>query len=157
MKKIFKYIKEAIKLSAKNLAFNLGWPFGAVIVKDAKIVWRWRNQVTSRNDPTAHAEIQAIRNACKKLKTFDLSWCDIYTSCEPCPMCLGAIYRAHIDKVYFSNTQKDAADIGFDDSFIYEEIDKPLSKRKIKFQEIDHEDAIKVFHQRKNKKNKKMY
>lgn len=157
MKNVFKYIKEAIKLSAQNLVKNLGWPFGAVIVKDSKIIWKWKNQVTSRNDPTAHAEIQAIRNACKKLKTFDLSGCEIYTSCEPCPMCLWAIYRSHIDKVYFANTQKDAADIGFDDKFIYQEIGKVPSKRKIKFQEVDHQEAIKVFQKRNNKKNKKMY
>ena len=157
MKNVSKYIKEAIRLSAQNLVKNLGWPFGAVIVQNSKIIWRWKNQVTSRNDPTAHAEIQAIRSACKKLKTFDLSGCEIYTSCEPCPMCLWAIYRSHIDKVYFANTQKDAADIGFDDKFIYQEIDKSPSKRKIKFQEINHQEAIKVFQKWDKKKNKKMY
>ena len=111
-------MRKAIALSIENVK-NGGGPFGALIVKDGKIIAHGVNRVTANNDPTAHAEISAIRAACEKLHTFDLSGCEIYTSCEPCPMCLGAIYWAHLDKIYYGNNKHDAADIGFDDSFIY--------------------------------------
>jgi tRNA(Arg) A34 adenosine deaminase TadA len=152
-----KFMQEAIKLSAQNLLLNKGWPFGAVVVKGSKIVWKWKNQVTSSNDPTAHAEIQAIRDACKNLKNFDLSGCSIYTSCEPCPMCYSAIYRARIDKIYYANTEKDAAKIWFDDAAIHKDVKNPISKKQIPTKQILREEAIKIFKQRENKKDKKMY
>ena len=114
------FMRKAIELSIENVK-NGGGPFGAVIVKDGEIVATGVNRVTANHDPTAHAEVSAIRAACQKLGTFDLSGCEIYTSCEPCPMCLGAIYWAHLDKIYYGNNKTDAARIGFDDSFIYDE------------------------------------
>ncbi len=135
----------AIKLAEKNVLNASGGPFGAVVVKEGKIIAKSANKVTTTNDPTAHAEVSAIRLACKKLKTFDLSGCVIYTSCEPCPMCLGAIYWAHLDKIYFANTKKDAADIDFDDQFIYEEIDLPMEKRKLPTIPLLRDEALKAF------------
>jgi guanine deaminase len=126
-----KFMRMAIALSEQNVTLSLGGPFGAVIVKDGKVVAKSANKVTTTNDPTAHAEVSVIRKACKKLKTFDLTGCVIYTSCEPCPMCLGAIYWSRIDIIYYANTKKDAADIGFDDQFIYDEIDLAMEKRKL--------------------------
>ena len=124
------FMLKAIELS-ENSVKNGGGPFGAVIVKDGEVVAAASNCVTLYNDPTAHAEVSAIRAATKKLGTFDLSGCDIYTSCEPCPMCLGAIYWAHIDKIYYANDRKDAARIGFDDDFIYQELElKPEDRQK---------------------------
>ncbi|WP_289874248.1 nucleoside deaminase, partial [uncultured Muribaculum sp.] len=123
-------MKEAIRLSEENLD-NGGGPFGAVIARDGEIVATGVNRVTASHDPTAHAEVSAIRAACQKLNTFNLSGCEIYTSCEPCPMCLAAIYWAHLDKVYFGNGKTDAKDIGFDDSFIYDELTLPREKRKL--------------------------
>lgn len=114
-------MRKAIELSVENVR-NGGGPFGAVIARDGNIVATGVNRVTANNDPTAHAEVSAIREACRQLGTFDLSGCEIYTSCEPCPMCLGAIYWAHLDKIYYGNNKNDAARIGFDDSFIYEEL-----------------------------------
>jgi len=122
-----------------------GGPFGAVIVKNGKIIGEGFNQVTSTNDPTAHAEVQAIRKACKKIKNFDLSGCQIYTSCEPCPMCLSAIYWARLEKIYFANTKKDAAKIQFDDDFIYKEFEKPKNKRAIKAFSIARPQALAAF------------
>ena len=122
------FMQEAIQLSIENVKSGKGGPFGAVIVKDGKIIARGANGVTSTNDPTAHAEVVAIRNACKELGTFQLDGCEIYTSCEPCPMCLGAIYWARPDRMYFANTKKNAADINFDDQFIYEELELPYQK-----------------------------
>lgn len=119
------FMRKAIELSVENVK-NGGGPFGAVIVKGDEIVATGVNRVTAHNDPTAHAEVSAIREACRRLGTFDLSGCEIYTSCEPCPMCLGAIYWAHLDKIYYGNNKDDAADIGFDDSFIYEELALPV-------------------------------
>ncbi len=148
---------EAIRLSQKMMRANKGGPFGAVIVKNGKIIARGFNQVTSANDPTAHAEIMAIRKACKKLKTFQLTGCELYTSCEPCPMCLGAIYWARPKKVYFANTKKDAARIGFDDDFIYQELKGPLTKRKMAFQPMMREQALKVFQEWQKKKDKIRY
>ena len=118
-----KFMAKAIELSI-NSANTIGGPFGSVIVKDNKIIAEGSNKVTFSNDPTAHGEVVAIREACKKLKTFDLSGCEIYTSCEPCPMCLSAIYWSRLDKIYYANTREDAKNIDFDDSFIYLEIPK---------------------------------
>lgn len=152
-----KCMMEAIKLSHDNVRDNLGGPFGAVIVKDGKVISRMSNRVTSINDPTAHAEIESIRKACKKLKTFDLSGCMIYTSCEPCPMCLSAIYWARIDKIYYANTRKDAADIHFDDEFIYEQIHTSVDKRTIPMIQIMRDEALDVFKQWDAKKDKILY
>ena len=122
------FMRRAIDLSRQKMNENCGGPFGAVIVKGDKIVAEGWNLVTSSNDPTAHAEVTAIRNACKALNTFELKGCDIYTSCEPCPMCLAAIYWAHLDGIYYANSRKDAAAIGFDDDFLYQEIPLPEEK-----------------------------
>lgn len=124
-------MRKAIRISVSNVEKQKGGPFGAIVVKDGKVIARGSNQVTSSNDPTAHAEVVAIRKACKALKTFQLTGCEIYTSCEPCPMCLGAIYWARPDKLYYANSKEDAAAIQFDDKFIYEEIAKPVEERKL--------------------------
>ena len=139
------FMQRAIDLSIEGSSKDKGGPFGAVVVKDGKIVGESYNQVTSTNDPTAHAEVMAIRDACKNLETFDLSGCELYTSCEPCPMCLGAIYWAKFDKIYYGNSRKDAAKAGFNDDFIYDEIPLPLSERKIKMMEIGQKEAQKAF------------
>ena len=138
------FMKRAIELSSINIKTG-GGPFGAVIVKNGKIIGEGWNKVTSANDPTAHAEVEAIREACKNLKTYDLSDAAIYTSCEPCPMCLSAIYWARLSKIYFANTKKDAAAIQFDDDFIYTEISKPLAERKISMVQIMQSEALEVF------------
>ena len=135
---------KAIRLSVKNIESG-GGPFGAVIVKDGKEVASGANQVTKKKDPTAHAEVTAIRKAAKKLNDFNLSGCEIYTSCEPCPMCLSAIYWARIDKVYYANTKADAKAVGFDDSFIYEQLDLPEKKRSIPVVKMLRDEAIKAF------------
>lgn len=147
---------QAIRLALDNIDSD-GGPFGAVIVKNGEIVGRGCNRVTANNDPTAHAEVMAIRDATKNLNTYDLSGCDIYTSCEPCPMCLGAIYWAHIDHIYYGGTQSDAAAVGFDDSFIYREIEKPASQRSIPQIQSLHKDALKIFEKWSNKQNKTPY
>ena len=139
-----KFMAKAIELSI-NSANTIGGPFGSVIVKDNKIIAEGSNKVTFLNDPTAHGEVVAIREACKKLKTFDLSGCVIYTSCEPCPMCLSAIYWSRLDKIYYANTREDAKNIDFDDSFIYLEIPKKISDRKIKMTQMLRDDALKAF------------
>lgn len=139
-----KFMREAIALSIENIS-NGGGPFGAVIVKDGKIVSTGVNMVTANTDPTAHAEINAIRKASRKLGTYDLSGCQIYSSCEPCPMCLGAIYWAHLDKLYYGNTKTDAKNIGFDDSFIYDEIELKPQNRKILTSQLLPEEAIAAF------------
>ena len=139
------FMLEAIRLSVANVEEGMGGPFGAVIVKDGKIVARGVNQVTSSNDPTAHAEVVAIRNACAVLGSFQLEGCEIYTSCEPCPMCLGAIYWARPDKLYYANSKEDAALIQFDDQFIYEEIAKPAEERKLFTKQILREQALEAF------------
>lgn len=139
-----KFMKKAIAASIKNIEQG-GGPFGAVIVKDGKVIATGCNRVTANNDPTAHAEVSTIRKACKKLNTFDLSGCEIYSSCEPCPMCLSAIYWAHIDRLYYGNSKKDAAKIGFDDSFIYDELDLKPADRKIPSTQILSDKAIKAF------------
>ena len=137
-------MKHAIELSIKSVNSGTG-PFGAVIVKDNKIISEGFNIVTSSNDPTSHAEIVAIRNACKSLNNFVLKDCDLYTTCEPCPMCLSAIYWARIDRVYYANTRKDAHKIDFSDSMIYEELNKTIKDRKIPMNQIMREEAIKAF------------
>lgn len=150
------FMREAIRLSRESVK-NGGGPFGAVIVKDGEIIAAASNKVTQDNDPTAHAEVSAIREAAKKLNTFNLSGCEIYSSCEPCPMCLGAVYWAHLDKLYFANTKQDAKDIGFDDSFIYEEIDLPYEKRTIPNIQILRDEAIEAFKDWEAKEDKTEY
>lgn len=149
-------MKEAIRLSEENVVNN-GGPFGAVIARNGKIIATGVNRVTSNNDPTAHAEVSAIRAACEKLGTFDLSGCEIFTSCEPCPMCLGAIYWAHIDKVYFGNDKTDAKNIGFDDSFIYDELELPRDKRKLSSEILLDTEAFRAFEMWMNKTDKIEY
>lgn len=140
-----KFMRIAIELSEQNVKDGLGGPFGAVIVKDGEVVAASANTVVPTNDPTAHAEVSAIRLACQKLGTFNLKGCVIYTSCEPCPMCLGAIYWAHLDHIYFANTKADAAAVGFDDQFIYEEIDRRMEHRKLPIVQIMRNEAQKAF------------
>src|SRR5882724_546755 len=140
-----KLMREAIRLSLSKMRGGCGGPFGAVVVRKGKIVGRGWNQVTSTNDPTAHAEVTAIRDACKKLKTFQLDDCELYTSCEPCPMCLAAIYWARFKKVYYANTRKDAARIEFDDDFIYREVSTPITKREIPMKQLLRSEALAVF------------
>lgn len=142
-----KFMREAIKLSMQNVGSGIGGPFGALVVKDNKIISLATNEVSSSFDPTAHAEIVAIRKACKELGTYQLSDCELYCSCEPCPMCLGAIYWARPKQVFYANTRLDAANIGFDDAFIYEEMEKGISQRKIPMVQILREEAIEAFHQ----------
>ena len=152
-----RFMQMAIEEARLGITNGHGGPFGAVIVKNGEIVATGWNNVTSSNDPTAHAEVTAIRNACKKLNTFDLSGCELYTSCEPCPMCLSAIYWARIEKIYYANTRKDAADINFDDDFIYNEIPLDIKDRKIPMIQIGREEAIKVFEDWAKKVDKTEY
>ena len=139
-----KFMLRAIELSIKS-AKGIGGPFGCVVVKDNMIVAEGSNKVTFSNDPTAHAEIVAIRDACKKLNTFNLSGCDIYASCEPCPMCLSAIYWSHIANIYYANTRDDAKKINFDDSMIYSEFSKKIEDRRIPIKQMLREEALKAF------------
>ena len=151
------FMRRAIELSKSNMDNNIGGPFGAVIVKDGKIIGEGANKVTSANDPTAHAEVVAIREACKNLDNFSLQGCTVYTSCEPCPMCLSAIYWARIDRVYYANTQKDAANIDFDDSFLYQQVALPPQSRTLPALPLLREEAVKVFEEWKNKTDKIPY
>ena len=139
-----KFMQRAIELSISS-ANGTGGPFGCVIVKDDKIIAEGSNKVTFSNDPTAHAEIVAIREACKKLNTFNLSGCDLYASCEPCPMCLSAIYWSHVDNIFYANTREDAKKINFDDSLIYSEISKKNEDRKIPIKQMLRDEALKAF------------
>lgn len=139
------FMKEAIRLAEENVRSNRGGPFGAVVVKEGKIIARGVNQVTTSNDPTAHAEVVAIRAACKALNSFRLEDCIVYTSCEPCPMCLGALYWARPKALYFAATKEDAAEIGFDDRFIYEEINLSLGHRKLPTFNLLRAEALKAF------------
>ena len=139
------FMREAIRLSIENVITKTGGPFACVIVKENKIIAKGTNQVTATNDPTAHAEIVAIRNACKELGTFQLDDCDIYTSCEPCPMCLSAIYWSRARKIYYANSKSDAAKINFDDQFIYEEIALNPELRKIPAEQTLREEALEAF------------
>ena len=138
------FMKRAIELSIESVK-NVGGPFGAVIVKDDKIIAEGSNNVTSTNDPTAHGEIVAIREACKKLNNFNLKGCELYSTCEPCPMCLSAIYWARIEKIYYANTREDAKKIDFDDSLIYSEFNKNIDKRKIPMIQMMRNEALKTF------------
>lgn len=138
-------MREAIRISITKMRHNHGGPFGAVVVRRGKIVGRGWNRVTSTNDPTAHAEVVAIREACRRLKTFQLDDCELYTSCEPCPMCLAAIYWARFKKVYYANTRKDAGKIDFDDDLIYREVARPIARRKIPMKQLLRSEALKAF------------
>ncbi len=139
------FMERAIQISIENVRPGRGGPFGAVVVRDGKIVAEAANSVTVRNDPTAHAEILAIREACAKLQHFELRGCELYASCEPCPMCLGAIYWARVDRVYYANTSEDAAKIGFDDSLIYREIQRPRAEREIPMIQTMRDSALEAF------------
>lgn len=138
-------MRRAIALSAEKMRAGLGGPFGAIIARNGEVIAEGFNQVTSGNDPTAHAEVVAIRAACRLLGSFNLQGCEIYTSCEPCPMCLGAIYWARLDRVYYANTRSDAATIGFDDDHIYREFDKPIDGRAVPFIHLGSEEARQIF------------
>ena len=151
------FMARAIQLAVENVRSASGGPFGAVIVKDGGIVAEGANQVTSSNDPTAHAEVLAIRAACAKLKTFELHDCDIYTSCEPCPMCLGAIYWARLSRIYFASAAADASKAGFDDSLIYREIAQPHAQRAIPMIQVMHEESLAAFRAWEEKPNKISY
>ncbi len=150
------FMMKAIELSIES-AKSRGGPFGCVIVKDNKIISEGSNQVTMKNDPTAHGEIVAIRSACQKLNTFNLSGCDLYSSCEPCPMCLSAIYWSRIENIFYANTRIDAKKIDFDDSFIYSEINKDLENRKIKMHQIHRDEELEAFKIWENKVDKIKY
>lgn len=152
-----KFMREAIRLSIQMMRRGQGGPFGAVVVRNGKVVGRGFNQVTSANDPTAHAEIVAIREACQRLKTFQLNDCDLYTSCEPCPMCLSAIYWARLANVFYANTRKDAAKIDFDDDFIYREVALPIRKRTLKLKQLLHDEALAAFAEWQQKTDKILY
>ncbi len=152
-----KFMREAIAVSLKGIRENEGGPFGCIVVKGNDIVGIGNNKVTSSNDPTAHAEIVAIRDACKNLGSFQLDDCEIYTSCEPCPMCLGAIYWARPKMIYYANNREDAASIGFDDSMIYEEMSKNYADRKIPIRTISRDEAYKVFEEWRDKEDKTTY
>jgi tRNA(Arg) A34 adenosine deaminase TadA len=152
-----KFMREAIKLALEGMRANTGGPFGAIVVKNGEIIGRGNNTVTTTNDPTAHAEVMAIREACANLNTFQLDGCEIYTSCEPCPMCLGAIYWARTSKLYYACSKSDAAAAGFDDDFIYKEIDLPGSERKIAFVQLLQEEAQEIFSEWIKKEDKVNY
>jgi len=139
------FMREAIRLSRQKMQAGAGGPFGAVVVRQGKIIARGWNRVTSANDPTAHAEVTAIRAACRKLGTFQLADCELYTSCEPCPMCLAAIYWARFRCVYYANSRRDAARIEFDDDFIYREVAQPVAQRKIPMTQLLRAEALTVF------------
>ena len=151
------FMKAAVKLSRDHMEANDGGPFGAVVVKDGQIVAEGFNKVTSTNDPTAHAEVVAIRNACAHLNNFNLKGCELYTSCEPCPMCLSAAYWSGVDVIYFSNTRKDAAEIGFSDDFLYEQVALPLEERSLPIRRIELQEANKVFQDWMVKEDKVLY
>ena len=152
-----KFMRRAISLAQSGIDAGAGGPFGAVVVKDGEIVGEGCNQVTSTNDPTAHAEVVAIRNACQNLNSFQLDGCILYTSCEPCPMCLGAIYWARPKQIFFACTHEDAARIGFDDHFIYEEIERPIEERHIKSINFLRDEGLSVFENWANKTDKTEY
>ena len=151
------FMRHAVRLSAERMRDGDGGPFGAVIVKDGRVVAEGWNRVTSTNDPTAHAEVTAIRRACEVLGTFSLKGCEIYTSCEPCPMCLAAIYWARLDRVTFANSRRDAAAIGFDDEHIYGEVSKPIEHRLIPTVQLKSPEAAAVFAEWKAKPDKIVY
>ena len=150
-------MREAIRLSLEKSRKNCGGPFGAVVVRAGEIIGRGWNQVTSKNDPTAHAEVVAILAACKKLNTFQLADCELYTSCEPCPMCLSAIYWARVRRIFYANTRRDAARIKFDDDLIYREISRPMARRKIPMRQLLRPEALKAFAAWEAKTDKVLY
>ena len=151
------FMREAIRLSIEKMNAGHGGPFGAVVVRNGQIIARGFNNVTSSNDPTAHAEVDAIRKACAALGTHQLTDCELYTSCEPCPMCLGAIYWARPRKVYFGNTKHDAAQAGFDDQFIYEELVIPLQQRAIPMEQLLRSEALTAFQEWQKKEDRMDY
>lgn len=151
------FLKMAIELAHSGMTSGDGGPFGAIVVKDGKVVGKGNNRVTSTNDPTAHAEVVAIRDACTNLNTFQLDDCEIFSSCEPCPMCLGAIYWARPKRIVFASTREDAANIGFDDDFIYKEIVLSIDQRSIKTIQVDMKEADEVFSNWANKTDKTEY
>jgi guanine deaminase len=151
------FMERAIQLSLENVRAGLGGPFAALVARDGTILATGTNQVTAAQDPTAHAEIVAIRGACQAIRDFQLSGCELYTTCEPCPMCMGAIYWARLGKVYFANTREDAARIGFDDSFIYDQLALPVESRKIPMIQIMREQALAAFREWEKAPNKIQY
>ena len=152
-----KFMREAIKLSVQRMRRGGGGPFGAIVVRGGKIVGRGWNQVASSNDPTAHAEIMAIRDACQRLKTFRLEDCELYASCEPCPMCLSAIYWARLKKIYYGNTRKDAAKIEFDDDFLYRQVALPIRQRSLPMKQLLRAEASQAFAEWREKVDKIRY
>ncbi len=150
-------MRAAIELSRQGMREGEGGPFGAVVVKDGKIIGRGNNRVLVDNDPTAHAEVVAIRDACRHLNNFQLEGCEVYTSCEPCPMCLSALYWARPDRIFFANTRVDAAAIDFDDDFIYQEIPKDLTQRQMQMIPLLREEALPVFAEWEQKEDKTLY
>jgi guanine deaminase len=150
-------MRRAIELSQQNVNSNDGGPFGAVVVKDGTIIGEGANQVLATNDPSAHAEVVAIRAACRMLNSFQLVGCEIYASCEPCPMCMGLIYWARPDRVYYANTAADAARIGFDDAMIYRELALPPAKRSLEMNQLMHQEALNAFKRWEDKPNKIQY
>ena len=151
------FMRRAVRLSAERMREGAGGPFGAIVVKDGVVIAEGWNRVTSENDPTAHAEVTAIRAACEKLGTFTLKGCDVYTSCEPCPMCLAALYWARVDRIFFANSRADAAAIGFDDDLIYGEVSKPVEERSIPTVKLDLPEAAAVFAEWRAKPDKVQY
>jgi tRNA(Arg) A34 adenosine deaminase TadA len=151
------FMQDAIERAMENVRSGRGGPFGAVVVKDGRVIATGVNSVTASNDPTAHPEVNAIREACRTLETFQLTGCEIYTSCEPCPMCLGAIYWARPDRVFFAATASDAAAAGFDDSFIYAELKVPHQERKIPFESLMHEAGLEPFREWMRKNDRVRY
>ncbi|MDE1171226.1 MAG: deaminase [Verrucomicrobium sp.] len=151
------FMREAARLSREGMDAGRGGPFGCVIVRGGEIVGRGNNGVTSTNDPTAHAEVVAIREACKALNTFTLAGCELYTSCEPCPMCLAAVYWARIDRLYYANTREDAARIGFDDAFLYKEVALPVDERSLPTHLLPDAEAQAAFEAWVTKPDKKPY
>jgi guanine deaminase len=152
-----RFMQEAVKIGLDGMRNSQGGPFGCVIVKNDEIIGSGCNKVIAENDPTAHAEVVAIRDACKNLQNFQLSDCEIYATSEPCPMCMGAIYWARPKKIFYANTCKDATDIGFDDSFIYNELNKPKEERKIEIQRLPSDEAKQMFEEWKLKNDKTLY
>ena len=151
------FMREAIRLSIELMRRGKGGPFGAIVVRGNRIVGRGCNRVTSSNDPTAHAEIVAIRDACRRLKSFQLDDCELYTSCEPCPMCLSAIYWARLKRVYYANTRKDAARIQFADDFIYTEVSRPISRRTVEMKQVLRREALAAFREWQRKPDRIPY
>ena len=157
MDRELKYMLEAVELSRKGLSGLEGGPFGCVIVRGEEVVGRGWNKVTSTNDPTAHAEVVAIRDACSNLGSHQLTGCEVYTSCEPCPMCMGALYWARPDRIYYANTREDAAAIGFDDSMIYDELNADIADRRIHMINLGNREAFEVFREWQNSESRKHY